>query len=46
MKNENDKKLLLGILIHSADFNGTVKEFSISKLWSERVNTEFFKQVK
>lgn len=43
--NEDDKKLLAGIVLHAADFNGAIKEFEISRKWSEKVNIEFFRQV-
>ena len=45
-KKEEDKKLLSGIIIHCADFNGTIKDFAISRKWSEKVNLEFFRQVR
>ncbi len=33
------------MIIHSADFSGGVKTFTVSRIWSERVNKEFEAQV-
>ena len=38
---EEDLKLLGGMIMHTADFGGAAKKFSLSKIWSERVNKEF-----
>lgn len=38
---EDDIKLLTGMIVHTADFNGGAKQFEISRVWSERVNVEF-----
>lgn len=31
----------MGVIIHTADFNGGAKPFEISRIWSDRVNSEF-----
>lgn len=31
MANENDKKLLLGFLVHAADLSGPAREFKIAQ---------------
>ncbi|CAD8126757.1 unnamed protein product [Paramecium sonneborni] len=41
---DDDLKLLTGMIIHTADFNGGAKVFEISRIWSERVNKEFSAQ--
>ncbi|CAD8156083.1 unnamed protein product [Paramecium octaurelia] len=41
---DDDLKLLTGMIIHTADFNGGAKVFDISRIWSERVNKEFSAQ--
>lgn len=38
---DDDLKLLTGMIIHTADFNGGAKTFEVSRIWSERVNKEF-----
>jgi cAMP-specific phosphodiesterase 4 len=38
---DDDVKLLTGMIVHTADFNGGAKVFEVSKVWSERVNLEF-----
>ncbi len=42
---EEDRKLLCGMLIHCADFNGAAKEWKCAYQWSLKVNQEFSKQV-
>jgi hypothetical protein len=36
-----DLKLLGGMIMHTADFGGCAKKFTISRQWSEKVNKEF-----
>ncbi|RIA95743.1 hypothetical protein C1645_733754 [Glomus cerebriforme] len=38
------RELLLKVLIHAADLSNTVRPWEISKLWSDRVVDEFFRQ--
>lgn len=38
---EQEQRLLTGMLIHGADFNGTVRRYPNSRRWSELVNQEF-----
>jgi len=38
------RELLLKILIHAADLSNTVRPWEISKIWSDRVVDEFFRQ--
>jgi cAMP-specific phosphodiesterase 4 len=38
---EEDIKMLTGMIVHTADFNGGAKMFDVSRVWSERVNVEF-----
>ena len=42
---ENNRILLSNIVLHSCDFSGNVKPFPIARIWSERINKEFTKQV-
>lgn len=42
--NDDDTKLLTGMILHTADFNGGAKTFEVSRVWSERVNVEFSAQ--
>lgn len=44
MKNENNKKLLSGICIHCADLYSPTKEYSIMKVWTDKINQEFLSQ--
>jgi cAMP-specific phosphodiesterase 4 len=41
---DDDVKLLTGMIVHTADFNGGAKVFEVSRIWSERVNIEFSAQ--
>lgn len=38
---EGEIDLLTGMIIHTADFTGAAKPFSLSRQWSEKVNKEF-----
>ncbi|CAI2164233.1 675_t:CDS:2 [Funneliformis geosporum] len=40
----DQRELLLKVLIHAADLSNTVRPWEISKLWSDRVVDEFFRQ--
>ena len=44
-KTPEEVRLLAGMVIHSAYFNGGAKQFHISRVWSEKVNVEFTAQV-
>ena len=39
-----DEKIISGMLIHSSDFAGSIKEFSVCYTWSQMVNEEFKNQ--
>lgn len=39
-----DEKIVSGMLIHSSDFAGSIKEFSLCYSWSQLVNEEFKNQ--
>jgi 3',5'-cyclic-nucleotide phosphodiesterase len=39
-----DRQLLLEVLLHVADLSNCAKPFKFSKIWGERVVTEFFQQ--
>lgn len=41
---DDDLKLLTGMIVHTADFNGGAKQFDVSRIWSEKVNKEFSAQ--
>lgn len=38
MNDQCELDLLSGVLIHAADFNGTVRKFPVSQKWSTLVN--------
>ncbi|CAD8201785.1 unnamed protein product [Paramecium pentaurelia] len=41
---DEDIKLLSGMIIHTSDFTGGAKQFELSKQWSFKVNKEFEQQ--
>ena len=43
---QNQKLLISGYFLHSADFAGVVRPFNQTQKWSMRVNTEFSNQYK
>ena len=42
---ESHRILLSNVVLHCCDFSGNVKPFPIARIWSERINREFTKQV-
>lgn len=46
VKNEADKKLMCGFLVHVADLTGQTKSFDLSREWSLRICREFTLQVR
>ena len=45
-KNDEYINVLSNMIVHTADFGGSAKEFSICKAWSLKVNLEFSNQYK
>lgn len=45
VKNEADKKLMCGFIVHVADLTGPTKCFDLAKEWSLRICKEFTLQV-
>lgn len=43
---QDDINKLIGGLLHTVDFWGTVKDFKLSYAWSKMINVEFDKQFK
>lgn len=42
---ESQRILLSNTIVHCCDFSGNVKPFKIARIWSERINQEFSRQV-